>query len=446
MNNIDQFRKQILESETFCFYPFLELSTIPAGHVKPCCYYTNTLDIDDKPANICKTDKLENIWNGSAIKDIRKSLYLGEKLTDCQICLRDGSASMRVRSINEYKNNIDILQKVKNTIDNNFEADYLPKRLELKPSNLCNLKCVMCNSYDSSQIEKELKELSEKYNGIDIYNGRFIKINNNSNLNETGYKFWEVESTDWSDNEQIWSSFKNIIPGLETLSFAGGEPTLMPFVLRALEYCVENNYAKNITVFISSNFTNLNKNFLRLMPEFKKFELIASIDGIGLVQEYTRFPSKWSQISKNYLLAKQYMQYPNVKILINVTVSILNVLNLDELLFWIEERATEYPYYNEWPYNLNLLYGPYDQQITHLPKHLKSIAINKLEKYILESQILKEFPGLESKIQNVINELNRPSDDDALRQFFSRITVLDHHRGISFKDYIPLLSDIFDNE
>jgi organic radical activating enzyme len=439
MNDIDRFRRQILESETFCFYPFLELSTNPAGHIKPCCLFTNTLEVDGKTASILNGNKLEDVWNGDSIREVRKKLFTEQVEENCKVCRRDDTASMRVRSINEYKNNINILRLVKDTVDNDYTANYLPKRLELKPSNLCNLKCVMCNSYDSSQVAKELVELSEKYNGIDIYNGRFIKINNHSVVNETGFRFQDVEQAEWSDIPEVWESFKKIIPGIETLSFAGGEPTIMPFVLRALEYCVDNDYAKNITVYISSNFTNLNKNFLNLMPNFKKFELIASIDGIDKIQEYTRFPSKWSQISNNYLLAKQYMEYPNVKILINITVSILNVINLDSLLYWIEERANEYPYYSEWPFNINLLYGPYDQQIIHLSDMNKELCRTRLLTYLEKSKILKEFPGLDSKIHLVLNQLESQRDDQAITEFKNRIAVLDEHRKIDIRDYIPEL-------
>ncbi len=439
MDDIDKFRKKILESDTFCFYPFLELSTNPAGHIKPCCLYINTLEVDGRVASILHQDKLEDIWNSENIKQLRQNLFLGNKVSNCEVCYRDSQASMRHRSVKEYKNNVEILKLVKDTVENEYEAKYLPKRLELKPSNLCNLKCVMCNSYDSSQIAKEIKELNEKYNGIDIFNGRFIRINNTGKINETESRFADVDVPEWSDDPAVWESFKKIVPGIETLSFAGGEPTIMPFVIRALEYCVKNDYAKNITVFISSNFTNLNKNFLKLMPEFKKFELIASIDGVGKVQEYARFPSNWNQVSSNYLLAKQYMKYPNVKILVNITVSLINVLNLDELLFWIEERANEYPYYSEWPYNINLLHGPFDQQIRHLSDANKELCKERLENYLLTSQVLKEFPGLDSKIDLVLRELQQDAIPWERKQFKQRVQIIDDHRNINIKDYIPEL-------
>ena len=453
MNKLDNLRQDILDSETFCFYPYLELSTNPSGHVKPCCYYTSVLfeDFDNEDYqtsfNINKGYGLEDSWNSRSIIRIRKDLTEGTPVEHCQACYRDGQASMRVRSIQEYKNNIEVLQLVSDTIEKNYVASHLPKRLELKPSNLCNLKCMMCNSYDSSQVGKELEDLATIHKGIEVYAGRFIKIvPEYDGIIETNRSFNNTGAPDWSNNLQIWESFIHTVPSLQLLSFAGGEPTLIPFVEKALRYCVDNDHAKNIEIFVSSNFTNLNKSFLEMMPKFKKFELIDSIDGSGLVNNYCRFPSKWEQISTNYSRAKQLMSNPNVKILVNITVNLLNVMNLDSLLYWLEEKATEYPYYAEWPYNINLIFFPTDQRINCLPEAERIITINRLEQYKLASKIIKEFPEIIHKIQLVINELKKPytcKDSNDLKIFVERVKVLDTHRGIDIINYIPDLKEIF---
>jgi MoaA/NifB/PqqE/SkfB family radical SAM enzyme len=454
MNELDKFRQEILESETFCFYPFLELSTNPAGHIKPCCYYGNVLFKDVASKNykdilsIAKDSKFEDVWNSGAMKEIRKNLTEGKKINECNTCYRDGPASMRVRSIHENINRPTILKLVEDTVHNDYHANYLPKRLELKPSNFCNLKCVMCNSYDSSQVAKEITELSEKYKSITVHVGRFIKIDmaGAGGVNESNQAFDGIETADWSQSDEVWQSFMNIAPHLETLSFAGGEPTLIPFVERALSYCVDNDYAKNIHVYISSNFTNLNKKFLKLMPSFKKFELIASIDGVGLVNDYCRFPSKWSQISSNYAKVKEFLHHKNVKLLVNVTVNLLNVMNLDELLYWIDEHAHNNIHYTEWPYNINLIWSPEDQRIDNLPVAYKQHAIEKLENYKKNSTSIAKFSGFSVKVDLVINELKKPhtqKEDDNFQRFKTRIAVLDQHRNIDIKTYIPELKDLF---
>jgi len=454
MDEINQLRKEILESDTFCFYPYLELSTNPAGYVRPCCYwdgyvYKDTKDQSWENVFILHEEDvtLERVWNSEDLKNIRKDQWNGKQLKPCQVCHRDAAAGMRERSVKEYKNNVEVLKLVKDTIDNNFFPKHLPTRLELKPSSLCNLKCVMCTSYDSSQIEKEIIELADKYSGIEVQSGRFIKIDvENPGINEQNPEYTLVGTTDYSDKPDVWDSFCKMAPHLETLSFAGGEPTLLPFVEQALRYCVENGYSKNITVFCSSNFTNLNKSFLELMPQFKMFELIASIDGYQKVQEYTRFPSKWSQIEKNYKAAKEMMKHGNVKLVMNITVHALNVLHLDELLSWVEERAQEYPYFNQWPFNFNLLWSPHWQQIPCLPRELKDKAIAKLEAYKLTSKILKDFPEMTVKIDLVINELKKPDtalQQELMKKFGNIIRTLDSHRCINIGDYIPELKDVY---
>ena len=445
MDKIDQLREDIIKSETFCFYPFTQLSSNPSGHLKPCCNYVGTMkNSNGDDISILNGDTFDSAWNSHTMVDVRKQLHQNNIPSQCRRCIRDGNASMRQRSIHEYKNDIDVLSIVKTTIDNDYHSEHQPIILELKPSNLCNLKCVMCNSYDSSQIAKELKELAKEHGGINVRDGRFISVSDQPGIHESNQSFKDVDQPEWDDNEEIWQNFERIAPYLKVLSFAGGEPTIMPSVLRALNYCVEKDYAKNITVFISSNFTNLNKNFFELMPNFKKFELIASIDGLDKVNDYARFPSKWSQVSKNYMLAKDYMRYPNVKILNNITVSLLNILNLTDLLYWLEDRADELPCFNEWPYNINLIFYPEEQQIKLLPDHLKIIATERLVEYLEKSKILKEFPGLDSKIYLLIRELKKPCDDNLLDNFKSRIKILDKHRKIDIKNYIPELRELFD--
>jgi hypothetical protein len=139
------------------------------------------------------------------------------------------------------------------------------------------------------------------------------------------------------------------------------------------------------------------------------------------------------------------MVHSNVKILLNITVTALNVYNLDELLNWVEEQSQEYPYFQQWPYNLNILSYPEHQQASMLPRHIKDEAISRLEKYKHTSGILKEFPGLDSKIDLVISELHKNSHKETsnIQLFSESIQVLDEHRGIDINSYIPALAGVY---
>jgi len=444
MDELDLLREEIINSKTFCFYPFTQLSSNPSGHLKPCCNYVGPMyHPDNRIINIMTGDNFSSAWNSPHLVELRSQLHNGDIPSACRRCIRDGEVSMRQRSVDDYKDNRKTLALVSESIKNNYHADHYPSYLELKPSNLCNLKCVMCNSYDSSQIAKELGELADKFGGIKISSGRFIEISSTPGITEGNTVFKDVEQPEWSDNVDIWEGFVKLAPGLEVLSFAGGEPTIMPFVLKALQYVVDNDYAKNITVFLSSNFTNLNKHFLELMGKFKKFELIASIDGFDKVNDYSRYPSKWRQVSRNYIEAKSYMKHSNVKIMMNITVGSLNIVNLDSLLYFIEDQAKCYPYFTEWPYNINLILFPLEQQISMLPQQVKDLASQRLTTYLETSQVIKRFPGLDAKIHLLLNELQHPNDSTLFKVFKQRINTLDAHREINIGDYIPDLADAF---
>jgi len=449
MDDLDILRKDIINSDTFCFYPFLELSTRPNGSVLPCCYFDEQTSIA-KLERTSSDNPIENFWNNKKTISIRNDLSQGTPVNGCNICYRDKSASMRERSIKEYINNREYLQLIKDTMDNDGVAIHSPKRLELKPSNLCNLKCFMCNAYDSSQIEKELNELGSKYNGIKLFGGRLHEINVGAKGAWTGpvgeYLLPDMSEYNWAESDEFWQSLTTMLPYIEVLSFAGGEPTVNPIVYKILDHCVKNDYAKNITVFISSNFTNLNKKFFELMPRYKKFELIASIDGVGAVQEYVRFPSNWKAVESNFQKAKEYMQYPNIKIVLNITVNILNIAYIVDLLNWIEDYADIHPYYKEWPYNINLLNYPSELKINWVPDDLKSELIEDIKLYQTNSQILKFFPDLKIKTDLLINELSTKTAPNErienLKILKHTITVTDTHRKIDYKTAIPFLDQV----
>lgn len=450
MDELDILRKHILESETFCFYPFLEISTRPNGVVFPCCYWSepNNLTTEEK---ISDTRSIDSFWNGKKFIEIRNAVANGEKINGCNICHQDGAASMRLRGIKEYINNREYLQLINETIKNGGKALHTLRRLELKPNNLCNLKCVMCNAYDSSQVEKELHQLDKKHIGITTHGGRFRRIINGvpgvweGGVNE--YQLPDMQGLDWAETEIFWNEIIKLLPHVEVLSFAGGEPTVNPVVHKLLNYCVDQGYSKNITVYISSNFTNLNADFFKCMPYYKKFELIASIDGIEQVQEYIRFPSKWSSIKKNFETARSYMKYSNVKILVNITVNILNIKYICDLLRYIDNKFYEYPYYREWPYNINLLNHPEELRIDWIPEPFRKDLIDDIQDYQKESNMLKYFPELKIKTDLLIDQLTHPmpSHDRIIRNIEiidHTLTVLDSHRGVDYKTALPWVNDV----
>ena len=83
------------------------------------------------------------------------------------------------------------------------------------------------------------------------------------------------------------------------LRFIGGEPLLIKEVVTMMRRLIETGAASNITLWTITNGTIINEEYLDLAQRFKSCDLMLSLDGIGAVNDYIRFPGKWDVIDKN---------------------------------------------------------------------------------------------------------------------------------------------------
>lgn len=428
-----------------CLYPFVQLSTVPAGFFRPCCYYGEFLhDFNNYHPNV-KTDRVGDVWNDSSMRELRERMIAGEPSVGCQQCVREeqggSTTSMRFRSFTEWGENLEVqkLLDVEALRDNNYQIDQAPRYLEIKPGNLCNLKCRMCNQWDSSTIAKELTELRTKYAGVNQGNHFHLTSDKNTIFEAT---FSQADMPDWDQLDQFWDDISAWLPQVETLSFAGGEPTLLNSVHRLIDTCIQTGHASHITVFLSSNFTNLKQSLLDAAPHFKKFEFISSIDGYGEIQEYIRHPSKWSAVEKNYLRVKDIQDGRIVKLLSNITLQMNNILHFTDLLEFIDQYESSFW---QWPWALNLLYGPGHLNIEYLPEELRPIVIERIDAFIARSTVLKRFPDMRERFELIKSIMRKPfpkeKGEAALKKFYEITLVLDEHRKEKLSEVDPLLWD-----
>ncbi|MBC7466402.1 MAG: twitch domain-containing radical SAM protein [Bdellovibrio sp.] len=431
---------EIIGSPGFCAYPFVQVSTVPAGFMRPCCFFTDILKNDDgSSANVDKNN-FQTIWNNKNFKSIRNDMLSSTKVNGCLQCHKEdsfGGDSMRKRSLREWTWRQDFKEMVKHALNNDGTLESGIKFLELKPGNLCNLKCRMCNQFDSSKYASELQEIGAKFN----------KTASQARLFENytfEYDFDLGKMADWTNNKQIWESFQNLAPQIEILSFAGGEPTLIEDVYKSLKYCVEKDLAKNITVYFASNFTQKMSKFIDLAQHFKRFDFIASIDGTEQTQEYIRFPSKWSVVESNFRdVNRGAAHYKNVNLMINLTLNIYNVLNFIDLLHWLEDDAFR-PGLKEDPFNLNILMFPNYLSLELLPNNLRPAAIEKINNYLQTSWICKEKPHIHARLVQLVemlgkNESVTENNFKLLKEFWIYTKILDQSRKQKLKDTLPSL-------
>jgi radical SAM protein with 4Fe4S-binding SPASM domain len=160
-----QLKKLGLNPETFCFAPYIGTDLDQVGDVRTC--YRGQQNIGN-----WKEERFIDVFNSDKAKEIRDALYTGKQHKNCQSCWyaeSHNAISPRMDFFKDYNLRLD--EKEKDTLISRIKQDPLTAkienfvRIEMRPSLLCNLRCMHCGP-DSST--KWIEKLSVKEN-FDIY-------------------------------------------------------------------------------------------------------------------------------------------------------------------------------------------------------------------------------------------------------------------------------------
>jgi sulfatase maturation enzyme AslB (radical SAM superfamily) len=408
--------------DTFCVAPWIGMHLSTFENVIPCCLYKQERVF----GKLKKGEPLTAHHNSEVAKDIRKRLWDGEKIKECQECWFREEVSTTVDNPNSYRWQLNNrfkgrLEEILNNTNEDFSLKEVKLNLiDLRFDNKCNLKCRICSPTFSSALYKEYKDLGFT-NFIDHGSPYNISV---------------------SDKE-----YEEILPQLhnaDVIFFAGGEPLTQDRYYEILQYCVDNDLAKNITLWVTSNFTKLHyKNFdnIKLWKEFKEVEITASIDGIEQRGEYLRKGCTWSEVIKNieYLRAAKLQQ---VRFMIVPTVNLMNSYNVIDLYKTFMKKG----YIKVSDCHFNLLTHPVHMQFKNLPsKHKESLrelylgTIDWVYKLKYEKQIL----DIEAdKFHFLISLLDQEANEEELELFVKRTLQVDKYRGDDFFNIFPEFQDL----
>ncbi|MBI5783960.1 MAG: sulfotransferase [Rhodocyclales bacterium] len=147
-------------TDAFCILPWLHLQFNPEGSVKLCCMAGDSLRDARHAVLTPYGHSLDEIWNSTALRQVRKSMMQGERLACCALCYqREEQLGQSYRLLSNRRwaealgATIEQLRERINSagVEKGLELAFL----QLNLGNLCNLKCRICNSSHSSQIEKD---------------------------------------------------------------------------------------------------------------------------------------------------------------------------------------------------------------------------------------------------------------------------------------------------
>ena len=341
----------------FCDKPWTEISYSPNG-IRPCC-----------------------VWEGS--------IYKGN--------LKDYNESRYLKRIQKamIRHNMDVLNdSCSNCIENEKQNFFSPRRptrnkklqlFEYWPSNICNLKCIMCNASASNLIEEEETKL-----GLREYEPKSIT---------------DITEFDFSD--------------VEILKIFGGEPTAGIHTMQQLQSVIDSGYADKLKLAYTTNATSYSKMWSNIVNQFASRDVGISIDGTGKILEYIRQNAKWDKIYSNLDKIIQDSTTFKFSIVLQTTSFIL----VDK---WID-FFFDYKMENVGMYQLYDVPG----RLTAIPDDIKVNLILKLE--------TKNHP-LSDKVISILE--NTKFDVNELKAYKEYILMLDRRRGTNIYNLDPIFEDI----
>ena len=333
--------------------------TKPTGHVMPCCISSERVLNNSGKIAILNKDTAIDIWQSQYLIDLRQDLSNGIQHPNCSQCWSEEAAGYKSKRLRDNERWVDL---------SNEPTGELPKLLDLSLGNTCNLACRTCGTFASSRWYKETQRMPSM---------SITVKDENKQLND------QIQEC-YADESSIWSFLDETLPQVLHIDLYGGEPLLVKRHWTMLK-SIPLSDAKNISLHFNTNGTQWDDNYADILCRFKEVRADISIDGVGPVFEYMRWPAKWDQVSANIQNFKNLsLNNPQIMVSICITLSILNIWSLPETIEYTNELGTNC--------YLNLLHNPVPMNLQSLSPKAAELVLAQLDS-ISHEQIdsVKEF-------------------------------------------------------
>jgi len=413
LNNIE-------ESKGFCILPWIHFHAWPDKRVLPCCIADSNM-----PVSTTESDTILDMMNSDRYKQIRLDMLEDKKIPECQRCYSlEEYGVWSLRQSNNRRRFNTSSDLVHNTNPDGSIPEFKLKYLDIRFSNLCNMKCRTCGPGCSSRWAEE-----------------FVKMRGESGKKDLK-SYFNMESTvvNANDDGTLLDKIKPYLLDVEEVYFAGGESLITNEHYDILDYWLENNHT-NVELTYTTNFLTLrhkNKNALDYWKRFTDIRVWASLDGMGTALELMRHGSDWEAIHKNILRLKE--ETPHVKFGITPTISIWNIFHfpmfhrflLDNNLIGIEDLR------------LNILTYPEHMGIGILPKHIAEKAEDLWWEHYHYLKFKHPYDEEHlGQLRSVCTALsNSKSNIESIREFFNVNTKISSIRNENVFEHIPGLLEL----
>lgn len=315
------------------------------------------------------------------IEDIKKTLLSGQQHPACQKCWNveaNGQVSRRQQENEflDYKLDRD-LEKIQQDCVDNKSTTML---YQVNTSNLCNQACVTCNSSFSTKWQ----EIDRRMHTVQILH---------SPINDFS------KEIDYANAKRI--------------EILGGEPLFDPVSLQLLDQLLANHNRDCFISVVTNGSITLKPTQINKLKQLNDLNICISIDGIGSVFEYMRWPGKWTNLLENI---EQYRSIAKT-VTVSYTISAINALYYDQTTEWFNK--------NNLSYNHNIVSHPDWASLNHMPVRLKHILGQR-------NNFVSNFCKIDGK-------------ETPMSVFCENLIAQDQAKKINIQDYLPELASIMND-
>ena len=362
-------------------------STDKGFHVKACCLAGNSTQ--DYELNDVHVKNINEIQNHDVLRDARLKFEKGHWPEICLSCKEVEDADQESSRIRANRIFLRARQPVYGHDVNGYTTHNLVD-FDIRPSNICNLKCVMCNPHWSSKWEEDI-EIAEEFN-LPYNTAR------------------TVDNVDWD-------YLLSITAGTATrLSFLGGEPLYMKPVIKFIEQLSKNKWNReNTKLSFVTNGISFTDKVWKLLDCFSETIVVFSCEGLRSVQEYIRFPTQWDLWISNF---KKCLNHSRISPRFNLTVGAMNYPVMQQTL----------NYFNHYLDKKDMTCYP-----LNTPMHL---SINALKPTVVK-EALKQHKDNYLVSLNSIYEYN----EEANAKLMQYLSAIDNKRNTNSRKILPWCYD-----
>lgn len=395
-----------------CVYAWKGLQLSPNGNISMCCEqheHESIGNLEGGKKTIAEIRRSDT-WN-----EIRQSMLDGKQHPTCSKCWdveNAGFYSVRQFINDQYPESLE-------GIDSAELKDDVLHQIDIRQSNICNMKCLSCNAAFSSMWGVEVA----KEQGLPATNG-VIEI----------------------DNDDIYDYLHSNIEHIKEFYFAGGEPLMNKVHWDILEDLVKKE-RYDVRLVYNTNLLKLenkSKHIFDYWDKFTNWHAGVSIDAIGKRAEYVRNGTSWDKIDDNIsLLSDRYNQPGETRTFsVDLTMSAINVGGAIEVFEYLNRIGLKN---YRWT---NYVYNPTYLHVSVLPRFYREQLVEEFKSYFFESGTnlsTKNLLGSDGyeffKNQMLNNEIATEEDKKKFKNFILR---KDKIRNTNIFDACPEFEELWD--